>query len=65
MLDLRFGLLVKNLYITEWKRLETPNLVKNYPNLVSKKFLFKPDQWVIREYEALLFNLFENREASV
>ena len=27
------------MYIAGWKRLETPNLVKNSPNLVLKKFV--------------------------
>ena len=47
MLDLGFGFLVKHCVYSGLESLETSNLVNKYPNLVLKKFLFKPDQWVI------------------
>ena len=41
ILDLRFGFLVKTTgYISDRKRLETPNLVKKYPYIVVNKFFF-------------------------
>ena len=35
------------MYIAGWKRLGNPDLVKNAPHVVLKKFVVKPDQWVI------------------
>ena len=42
MLDLRFGFLVKTVYIVDWKRLETPNsvLIKNITKFGFEKVFF-------------------------
>ena len=59
------------MYIAGWKRLETPNLVEQSPNLVLKQKTIKPAQWLKWEYKGnqtisvwvirmslLLFNVF-------
>ena len=36
----------KTMCIAGWKRLETPNLVKQTPTSILKQFCLKPEQWV-------------------